>query len=970
MEYTTPRAARPASTERRAVEGASERGDSLWSFMVPSFAAGLWLYDYVFASMPEQVKIHRLSECYEILWACAAIVLYGDTLKGVILIVRGSGPGEQLLNVDVFEDSGVTFLTDYGGDILVKVWNTDLALPHDDARFIRDDGTLDTSMFGPDYSVAETGIWRFKDLNGHKWLLSQCTRKELGVTLLYAAPEDLLMAGLPGLRWLNLLMHVFTFIGTIMLLADVAILQRLYQKKIRSIELTDRLTGGDNTRSFLKKMGRILADSKGRYALIALDTNKFKLINDKYGVDKANELLRLIHSVLTSRLGQDELCAHHNADAFILLLRYHSESEMRERVGGLMKEVMQRKHELGLRHKQGLSAGVYVIDDLTLAPYLMLDHANFAREICKKPPHPSCVFYDSSVREQHKLEADILNSFSTSLESGHFELWLQPKVNIRTNMVSGAEALVRWNHPDLGFLAPGEFLPVLEKNGLIGMLDLWMFREARRLLARWDRKEREIVPIAVNLSRYHLQDMDFLSRYLNILHEYGVDPHWLELELTEDIFVENEDAISRLFATIRSHGLRCAIDDFGTGYSSLSLLQRAKVDTVKLDRSFFSGEELTEQSKAVIRSITQLASALGLTCVAEGVENQTTLEFLLSTECSVAQGYFYSKPLRVEAFEDYAYAADKTCKILSTGFVCYLSDSPSALPAKSTVNIELLSAIPGVGVCVIKKYNHELIFFNNLMKEVTPHISRGMLCHELWSSHCSSCPLMQASRDRACHSITRSDIFGCSVRLTAREVMWDDNVPAYLVTLIPLSSEGEGEALSEDVEKWKKQAREDFLTSFLNRQQFDVEVAQAIATHKKGTMFIIDLDGFKQVNDTFGHLMGDEVLKNASKRIRLSFRKDDILSRYGGDEFLVYAPRLEDREIIEQRMQTLQGLLRHPHTLDGVFSAVTASIGIASFPADGRDIKELIASADKALYEAKLRGKDQYVFFEDLKNGR
>ena len=229
---------------------------------------------------------------------------------------------------------------------------------------------------------------------------------------------------------------------------------------------------------------------------------------------------------------------------------------------------------------------------------------------------------------------------------------------------------------------------------------------------------------------------------------------------------------------------------------------------------------------------------------------------------------------------------------------------------------------------------------------------------------------MMASRDKASASTTRSDVFGCSVRLTAREVMWDDNVPAYLVTLIPLSSEGEGEALSEDVEKWKKQAREDFLTSFLNRQQFDVEMAQAFATHKKGTLFIIDLDGFKQVNDTFGHLMGDEVLKNASKRIRLSFRKDDILSRYGGDEFLVYAPRLADREIIEQRMQTLQGLLRHPHTLDGVFSAVTASIGIATFPADGRDIKELIASADKALYEAKRRGKDQYVFFEDLKNGR
>lgn len=168
---------------------------------------------------------------------------------------------------------------------------------------------------------------------------------------------------------------------------------------------------------------------------------------------------------------------------------------------------------------------------------------------------------------------------------------------------------------------------------------------------------------------------------------------------------------------------------------------------------------------------------------------------------------------------------------------------------------------------------------------------------------------------------------------------------------------------------WMKQAKEDSLTSFLNRKQFDIEVKKAFSTYESGTLFIIDLDGFKQVNDTFGHLMGDEVLKNTSKRIRLSFRKDDILSRYGGDEFLVYAPKLVDREIIAQRMQTLQGLLRHPHTLDGVFSAVTASIGVATFPKDGTEIKDLVSCADKALYEAKRRGKDQYVIYGDWKKG-
>lgn len=951
---------------------------SMWNYSdmrLLKYEGGIAQDDYSQLSLKERNLIDRAVEERRIVMgqssmvkciAYAVPVINEKELEGVLLVVRGNEQAEQLLNIDVFSHAGVTMLVDYQHDILVKNWNTKLQHPQDHASFINQNSTLAASAFGPDYSVDKNGLWRFKDPHGHEWIAAQNTTKEYGLSLIYAAPVNLLMGGLPSLRWQNLFMHLATFTGTVLLLLDIYLLHLFYRRKILDIELKDRLTGGDNTLNFRNKMELILAESKDSYALVSLDINKFKLINEEYGVDKADELLILIYNIISSNLSSGELCAHQTADTFLMLLRHSDEASTEERLHRLMDEIMRSKHDLGLTHKQGLSAGVYVIEDRTLSPYIMLDHANIAREICKQPPYPSIQFYDESVQEQQRREADILNTFGQSLENGDFEVWLQPKVNIRTNMVSGAEALVRWNHPELGFLAPGAFLPVLERNDRVGELDLWVFRQVCRILARWDREGRDIVPIAVNLSRTQLSKADFLTEYLNILNEYDVDPHWIELELTENIFVENEEAISQFFSSIRSHGLRCAIDDFGTGYSSLSLLRRAKIDTVKLDRSFFMEEELSAQSKAVIRSITQLASALGLVCVAEGVETQATLEFLLSTDCSIAQGYFYSKPLKVEAFESFAYSPEKTCKILSTGFVCYLSDSPRQSAAMSgAVDKELLSLLPGVGMCVIKKQNHELLFFNDVMKEMTPHIAEGMLCHELWTSHCSSCPLMMASRDKVSASTTRSDVFGCSVRITAREVLWENSIPAFLVTLIPLSYDDDG-ARREDIKLLKKQAQEDPLTNFLNRAQFNVEVTEAISTFERGTLFIIDLDGFKQVNDTFGHLMGDEVLKNTAKRIRLSFRKDDILSRYGGDEFIVYTPKLIDRDIIEQRMQTLQGLLRHPHTLDGVFSAVTASIGIARFPADAGDLTDLFANADTALYEAKHRGKDQYVFFDEL----
>jgi GGDEF domain-containing protein len=390
----------------------------------------------------------------------------------------------------VFSHAGVTMLVDYQHDILVKNWNTDLPHPHDHATFISKNRSLVASVFGPDYRIDKNGLWRFKDPHGHEWLAAQNSSTEYGISLLYAAPVDLLMGGLPSLRWQNLLMHLATFTGTVLLLLDIYLLHLFYRRKILDIELKDPLTGGDNTLNFRNKMERILAESKDSnkverilveskdsYALVSMDINKFKLINEEYGVDKANELLILIYNIISSKLSSVELCAHQTADTFLMLLRYSDEVSMQERLDGLMDEIMRRKHELGMTHKQGLSAGVYVIEDRTLSPYIMLDHANIAREICKKPPYPSIQFYDESVQEQQRREADILNSFGPSLENGDFEVWLQPKVNIRTNMVSGAEALVRWNHPELGFLAPGAFLPVLERNDRVGQLDLWVFRQ-------------------------------------------------------------------------------------------------------------------------------------------------------------------------------------------------------------------------------------------------------------------------------------------------------------------------------------------------------------------------------------------------------------------------------------------------------------------------------------------------------------
>jgi len=902
----------------------------------------------------------------------AVPVFNDDAVIAMLMVTRGTEKARELLNVRSHDGDGLVMLVDSDKRIVVTDWND----PHEElikrVNFITQDGKIETSVFGKGYALDSNRELSFKNRDRKEWRLSQRSRNDYGLTLIYTVPMEALAKKLPSLRWQNTASNIVSFLLILFLISDLLWLQRSYRKKLYEVKYGDPLTHGDNSAGFSLKLSKRLTPDAQPYALITMDFNKFKLINDEYGVSKANELLLLMYETISTRLVSDELCARHNADTFLILVRYSGEERLRERLDAMMTDIMQRKHSLGIYHKHGLSAGVYPITDNTLPPYLMLDHANFAREQCKKPPYPSCVFYDESVQDKLRFETELLNSFSSSLENRHFEIWLQPKVNIRTSIVTGAEALVRWRHPELGFLSPGVFLPVLEQSKRIVQLDLWVFEEVCRLLFRWDKEGREIIPVAVNLSRAHLSNENFLNDYLNILNNYKINPHWIELELTESLFIENEERLSHVFASIRSHGLRCSIDDFGTGYSSLSLLKNAHVDTVKLDRSFFSSPELSDQSKAVIHSITQLASALDLTTVAEGVEHSSTIDFLLSTDCTTVQGYLYSKPLSVPEFEAFTFTSDLRRKLLS-GVVSSNAGRQPALHTnpRSLQICQLLSGLGHVGVYVVRKNTREILFCNPFLKSYSKEQVEGQFCHTVWSEYCDGCPITRMKDGISPTFTMPTSCFGCPVSVTAVEILWEDHIPAYAVTLVPLGLKEEEEEeesvghLLSQMAGWMKKAREDTLTGLLSKASFEAEVQNRLQEDASGSLFFIDLDGFKQVNDHFGHQMGDKVLMGTAERIRLSFRRDDLIGRYGGDEFVAYATGFVNTDLIDNRLETLKNLLRYQHSLEGVSSGISASIGVARFPEDAKSFPELVRKADIALYEAKRRGKDQHVYYSD-----
>ncbi len=260
---------------------------------------------------------------------------------------------------------------------------------------------------------------------------------------------------------------------------------------------------------------------------------------------------------------------------------------------------------------------------------------------------------DVSLNEiQNQIEREMVSA----LEEGQFKVFLQPKMNMVTTKLCGAEALVRWFHPVEGMRSPALFIPVFEQNGFILKLDTYMFEEVCRIKSEWARRKEKYagIVVSVNMSRQHLHVKDFCDTLVNIADKYGILHNELEIELTENLFVENIDEIIDNVNRLKNHGFLVSIDDFGSGFSALNLLKDLYVDTIKIDRGFIHGSGETERGKGIIRNVIAMCLDLKVDVVTEGIETKEQVDFITRCGCQIAQGYYYSKPLPLNEFEAFA----------------------------------------------------------------------------------------------------------------------------------------------------------------------------------------------------------------------------------------------------------------------------------------------------------------------------
>lgn len=457
-------------------------------------------------------------------------------------------------------------------------------------------------------------------------------------------------------RWCKISIHVIVgkdgelqrIIGTIL---DVDQEVKTQMELVYRAEY-DMLTGIYNQETFETEAEKLRKNNSERnYAITRMDVNRFKLINDLYGIEAGNVLLKKIASVLLEVTGMEGVCGRVNSDVFEYCMPYKTERELID----LTRRLSEYISVLVKECKVTFSYGICLIEDNETPINLICDRAYLALKSIKGNVVNNWSFYTNALRDKEMAEQRIENEMETALLNREFVVYLQPKYDIETGSVSGAESLVRWQHPACGIMAPNQFIDLFEKNGFIIKLDEYVWEETCRMLRKWLDAGYQSIPVSVNCSRANLYDVNIVEKLSAVIKKYNIPPKLLMIEITETVVFGDADRLFDILERLHVAGFLVSMDDFGSGFSSLNMLKDLYIDEIKLDRNFLSSTQNTKRGRIVIESVVSLAKQLDLMTVAEGVETKEQLQFLHNSGCDTAQGYYFSRPIPEEEFEKLVY---------------------------------------------------------------------------------------------------------------------------------------------------------------------------------------------------------------------------------------------------------------------------------------------------------------------------
>lgn len=567
-----------------------------------------------------------------------------------------------------------------------------------------------------------------------------------------------------------------------------------------------------------------------------------------------------------------------------------------------------------------------------------------------------------------------LDDINRAFDDNEFCFYLQPKCNAVTGAIVGAEALARWNHPKYGVISPGRFVPALEQAGQISRLDMFVWRSVVRMLARWEREGRNLVPISVNVSMVDIDQMDVADTLTGLLNEYDVDARLLQAEITESAVARNLSKVESTIRKLHADNIAVLMDDFGSAYSSLNMLKDINVDVIKLDMKFIDlNEDNASKGLKIVESVVNMARKLRLLVIAEGAQTKQQVDQLLSVGCRYIQGYYFHEPLPVGRMEkllaerpDDRHFWDMSNDFMHGSYVPVNGRTMLETSALAASTFEILAN----GVAELSRLNVKTGEYRAVKRDgilPTPETDdfetyvQTLIAERV--AHPDDADRFRADMDlaslrsllfsqKSAFGVYRSEVLARTGMISfavipSRECSESDPWAVVMV--------GRNLPIGSFVRLNGEEYRRDSLTGLLNRNAFDDDVEFIQATHDKPlTVMYIDLIGLHEINNHLGHARGDVVLCELADAARAYFGDDNIY-RIGGDEFVIISFAHSMAQSARQMGYMRQELLDHGCEL---------SVGMAESD-DGEDIPDLVNQAenemrkDKKRYYASGSGKRQ-----------
>lgn len=744
-------------------------------------------------------------------------------------------------------------------------------------------------------------------------------------------------------------------------------------EKMQKMAAHDPLTGLHNRARMFAKTRQMIDEHPGeKFLFLKVDIDRFALYNAAFGEEEGDKLLCFLAGLFRNMAQKYELITfgRMNADVFCACVRHNGNTEILERA---VEEVQKKLASYRSNYLLEISVGVYLIDEPSLSVEEFYLRASMAGQKCKSQYGKHISYYDEDYRRHAAEELLIANEMKHALEDNQFVVYLQPKVNLTSDKACGAEALVRWLHPEKGLVSPGIFIPVFERNGFIAQLDYYVWEQTCKMLKKWTEGGYQVYPVSVNISRISLYNPGLKNLLVGLVEKYGIDYALLQLEITESAYMTSPELMQETIHSLRIAGFTILMDDFGSGYSSLNTLKDIEVDILKLDMQFLPKDDKVEKGEIILASMIKMANWLGMQVIVEGVETRKQRDFLEGAGCECVQGYYYSKPIPQEEYEaDYIQKTDKDQTEIKGD---YIQDSPAHnvtilviddVESDRVILQEFFKEMYHVKLC--ENTEEALVYLKNHKRQVhlilLDNVMPGMSGLD-FLTYCQDEPSLS--------SIPKIMITASSHpedQIKAFKQGAYDYITKPLVKEIVMARVQHVMEISKQYrifENWEYDyrdlAKRDLATGLLNKTAFQ-EMGMRMMTSYPDTvkaLLIIDIDDFKNVNDKYGHLVGDEVIKCVADVLAKEFRKSDLVGRFGGDEFMVLLPGMSDPETARKKAEDIIKTVAITAARDHHVNT-SLSIGIA-FSEEKDTFDSLFGRTDEAVYEAKKTGKSKAVIF-------